>query len=152
MRNLAAGVTIVTTTLDGEHYGMTATSFNSVSLDPMLVQVSLDLKSRTYKAVKGSGLYAVNILAEDQVAVARRFAIKSDDRFEGLPVELGETGVPLLSGAIGTLECRVTEELPGGDHAIFVGEVVAGAAGSRPPLLYFRGMYYRLNPKEETDD
>jgi hypothetical protein len=70
MRNLAAGVTIVTTTLDGEHYGMTATSFNSVSLDPMLVQVSLDLKSRTYKAVKGSGLYAVNILAEDQVASA----------------------------------------------------------------------------------
>jgi flavin reductase (DIM6/NTAB) family NADH-FMN oxidoreductase RutF len=151
MRNLASGVTIVTTALDGDFYGMTATSFTSVSLEPRLVQVSLDLESRTHHAVSESGVFGANILSVDQIEIARTFAIAGMDRFQDLEVTLGrETGVPLFSGAIGLLECRVTDEVPGGDHTIFVGEVLSTSTKDDAPLVHFRGKYHRLIEEETT--
>lgn len=149
MRNLAAGVTIVTTVVEGDFYGMTATSFTSVSLDPRLVQVSLDLESRTHAAVSQSGVFGANILSAQQIDIARRFATAGLDRFQDLEVTLGiKTGVPLFPGAIGFLECRVTDEIPGGDHTIFVGEVLSAATTDDPPLIHFRGNYHRLSKEE----
>jgi 3-hydroxy-9,10-secoandrosta-1,3,5(10)-triene-9,17-dione monooxygenase reductase component len=148
MRNLAAGVTIVTTSFEGTDYGMTATSFNSVAIDPITVQVSLSHESRTYKAVIGSGIFGVNVLSADQEGVAKTFAQKSDDQFNDVPTEKGTSGVPLIEGAIARLECRVTESIPRGDHTLFMGEVLGGSHLERPPLLYFQGDYYRLTKED----
>lgn len=150
MRNLAAGVTIVTTSLDGSDYGMTATSFNSVSLDPLTVQVSLSHESRTYKAISSAGFFAANILGAHQEPIARTCALKADDPLKNIPAKPGaETGAPLIEEAIGHLECRVSETLEKGDHTVFMGEVLAGAHEMRPPLLYFQGDYYRLTKEDE---
>jgi flavin reductase (DIM6/NTAB) family NADH-FMN oxidoreductase RutF len=146
MRNLTAGVTVVTTVVDGEFYGMTATSFTSVSLEPMLVQVTLDKSSRTHAALSSSRKFGVNILGADQEALARKCSESlAMDRFEYADMKVGETGVPLIVGSIGMLECRLVDELEGGDHTVFVGEVVSGFADDGPPLIYFQGQYRRLH-------
>lgn len=146
MRNLAAGVTVVTTEVEGEFYGMTATSFTSVSLEPMLVQVTLDKSSRTHAALTASRKFAVNILGADQEALARKCSESlAMDRFDAADIKTGETGVPLIVGSIGTLECMLVEEVEGGDHTVFVGEVVSGFADGGPPLIYFQGEYRRLD-------
>lgn len=142
MRNLAAGVTIVTTEVDGEYFGTTVTSFSSVSLEPMLVQIALDGDSRIHAAVDRSRKFAANILSVDQEGLARRCADSmAVDRFQGVEVTLGETGVPLIDGSIAAVECRVTGEFPAGDHTVFVGEVVAAHLGEGAPLLYYQGDY-----------
>ena len=146
MRNLASGVCIVTTSVDGEKFGMTATSFTSVSLDPMLVQVTLDKESRTHDAVKKVGLFGVSILGADQEAIAKSFSTKGVDRFEDLAHTTGTLGMPLIDGAIGVLECRVVEDTDGGDHTIFVGEALEGdnVQGAKP-LVYFQGGYRNID-------
>lgn len=145
MRNLASGVCIVTTAVDGQRFGMTATSFTSVSLDPMLVQVSLDKESRTHDAVKQVGLIGVSILGAHQEQIARSFSTKGIDRFEDCSHSVGQLGMPLIDDAIGTLECRVIEVIDGGDHTIFVAEVLEGATvKGTEPLVYFQGDYRGL--------
>jgi flavin reductase (DIM6/NTAB) family NADH-FMN oxidoreductase RutF len=146
MRNLAAGVTVVTTEVDGDFFGMTATSFTSVSLEPMLVQVTLDKSSRTHGALSTSRKFGVNILAAGQEEIARKCSESlAMDRFESADVKIGETGVPLIVGSIGALECSLVDELEGGDHTVFVGEVVHGYADDGPPLVYFQGQYRSLD-------
>lgn len=146
MRNLAAGVTIVTTEVDGEYFGTTVTSFSSVSLEPMLIQIALDTESRIHAAVKDSGKFAANILSVEQERLARRCADSmAVDRFRGVDVTLGEAGVPLIDGSIAALECRVTAEFPAGDHTVFIGEVVAAHTGDGAPLLYYQGDYGRID-------
>jgi len=149
MSRLAAGVTIVTTVLDSDFYGMTATSFTSVSLDPPLVQVSLDQASRTHGAVNQTRVFGANILSANQKEIAQTFSQSGIDRFEDLEVIPGkETGVPFFPGAIGFLECRVTDEVPGGDHTIFVGEVLSTEIEIGSPLIYFRSNYHRLSKED----
>jgi flavin reductase (DIM6/NTAB) family NADH-FMN oxidoreductase RutF len=145
MRNLAAGVTVVTTELDGRYFGMTATSFTSVSLDPMLVQVALERTSRTHAAVKEARKFGINILAANQEEIARKCSeTLASDRFDDIEVKAGEIGVPLIVGSIGTLECELVDEVEGGDHTVFVGEVLHGFASDGPPLVYFQGTYRGL--------
>lgn len=144
MRNLAGAVTIITTAVKGSYHGTTATSFNSVSIDPLLVQVSLDLSSRTRRALKQSGMFAINILAADQEPIARNFALLDVDRFEGCDIEIGASGLPLIAGALGHIECKVVDEYPGGDHTIFLGEVLRASSRDGEPLIYFDGNYRRL--------
>ncbi|MCA1840803.1 MAG: flavin reductase family protein [Actinomycetota bacterium] len=149
MRNLAAGVSIVTAVVDGVPYGMTATSFTSVSLDPMLVQVSLEKSSRTHQAVRDMTRFAVNILAADQAEVAQRFAESGNDSYDQVDFSMSPTGLPIIDGAIGTLECEVIDELDGGDHTIFVGKVTDGSYDEQSsPLLYFRGKYRTLQEED----
>lgn len=152
MRNVASGVPVVTSVLNGEHYGTTVTAFSSVSLEPPLVQVTLDLNSNTREVVEKSGVFAVSILAADQERIARDFSTKGIDRFENCAVKMGVTGLPLVAGAIGGLECRVVDKFPGGDHTIIVGEVLHGFAYEGPPLIYFQGSYCRLPNFEEEDE
>src|SRR5215210_3161285 len=107
MSHFASGVTVVTTEHEGEPYGMTVASFASLSLHPPLVLVCLEKSARTHDAVTAAGAFGVSILARTQEDVSGRFASrKIEDKFTGVPVRRGELGVPLIEGAICTLECR----------------------------------------------
>lgn len=135
-----SGVTVVTTLAEGTWHGMTASSFSSVSAEPPLVSVCLLKKLYTHELFQTSGVFGVNILAKDQTEIGKRFAGMNPeitDRFEGLDVKTAETGVPLLGQAVAWLDCRVLHRYDGGDHTIFVGEVVAAQVERQTgPLLY----------------
>ncbi len=139
-----SGVTVVTTVVDGVRHGMTASSFSSVSLDPPLVSICLDRRLYSHGLVETSGVFGISVLAKDQAEVARRFAGMTGDvgdRFDGETWSTAATGVPLLDSALGWLDCRIVHAYPGGDHTIFVGEVLAGHAARRtaPLLFHSRG-------------
>jgi flavin reductase (DIM6/NTAB) family NADH-FMN oxidoreductase RutF len=152
MRNLVSGVTVVTTRFEGEQFGMTATSFTSVSVDPILVQVSLQKGSRTHEAVGRSGKLAVSILAAGQQRVAAAFAVPGSSGFQVCDVEEGPAGLPLIAGAIGHLESRVVDQFEGGDHTMFIGEVLSGHAGQGPPLIHFQGRYLSMEEGMPSSD
>jgi len=147
------GVTIVTTRgADGKDYGLTANSFNSVSMDPPMVLWSLGKSSSSIAAFTGTGNFAVHILAADQEAVSNRFAKSGTDKFAGAKLARGHGDVPLLDGCSARFECRVAYQYDGGDHVIFVGEVLNFDNFSRPPLIFHGGNYGLLLKKaDETD-
>jgi flavin reductase (DIM6/NTAB) family NADH-FMN oxidoreductase RutF len=144
----ASGVAVVTTLReDGSPWGLTANAFTSVSLDPPLVLVCLDLTSDTGAWLRAAGYFAVSVLAADQERLARRFAEEATlDRFAGVAWRTEATGAPVLADAVAWLDCRLHAEHPAGDHAIFVGRIAAGDAADVPPLLYYRGGYGRFLP------
>jgi flavin reductase (DIM6/NTAB) family NADH-FMN oxidoreductase RutF len=147
MSHFASGVTVVTTEHEGVRHGMTVASFCSLSLHPPLVLVCIENSVRTHDAIAAAGKFGVSILAQEQADISGRFASKKiEDRFEGVAVHEGELGVPLLTGSIFTLECRVYSALPGGDHTIYVGEVVDARTNEHTdrPLVYFRSGYRDL--------
>jgi flavin reductase (DIM6/NTAB) family NADH-FMN oxidoreductase RutF len=141
-----SGVTVVTVRgKDGRDYGMTVSAFSSLSLRPPLVLVCIGDDATIAGAVEAAGHFAVNVLADDQEALARRFADTDADRFDGVDVSRGEGGVALLPGAAAQLQCAIVARHRGGDHTIVVGEVLAAAAkGDGRALVYERGAYRRL--------
>jgi flavin reductase (DIM6/NTAB) family NADH-FMN oxidoreductase RutF len=144
VRRFASGVTVVTVAVEGELHGMTASSFASVSLDPPLVLVSLDKTSRTRTMIATAGSFAVNVLAAGQQDVARAFARTGDDKFDSLAHRIGPSGAPLLDGTIAWLECRTTEVIDGGDHDVFLAEVLATGGKDGDPLVYHDRGYRTL--------
>jgi flavin reductase (DIM6/NTAB) family NADH-FMN oxidoreductase RutF len=147
LRNFAAGVTVVTTRDgDGHPSGLTASAFTSVSLDPPLVLVCVDHAATAHPAFRAHGWFAVNVLRQEQEGISRRFAASGGDKFDGVPCHEGETGLPLIDGALATLECRVVETYEAGDHTIFVGAVEAASVSGGRPLVYFHGGYHGLSP------
>lgn len=154
MARFATGVTVVTTRLNHAYFGLTVNAFCSVSLNPPLVLVSLDLGSQTYAVIRQSGVFAVNMLTQEQEALALRFARKdvSSKTFDDIAICVGETtGVPLFADALARIECRVAHEYPGGDHALMLSEVVSVDYSddrlANEPLLYYRSTF-RVNPQE----
>ena len=145
MGKFATGVTVISTVVDGETWGMTANAVTSLSLDPPLVLVAIVRDSQSHEKVKQAGCFAMNILSADQEELSNRYAFSGPKDFSGLATETAETGAPILSGAIGYVDCRLVEILPGGDHDIFIGEIVAGDANDGQPLLYFDGGYKKLS-------
>jgi len=145
MSHFASGVTIVTTEHDGKPYGLTVASFASLSLHPPLVLVCIENSVKSRDALSASKKFGVSILGSEQSDVSNRFASKVDDKFAGTSTLRGELGVPLIDGALCSIECTLREELPGGDHTIFVGEVVDVQAREGAPLFYFRSGYRQLN-------
>jgi flavin reductase (DIM6/NTAB) family NADH-FMN oxidoreductase RutF len=141
MSHFASGVTVVTTRHEGQQYGMTVASFASLSLHPPLVLVCIEKTVKTHDAIAAAGEFAVNILAEDQSAVSNRFASRAEDKFAEIATHEGANGLPLIDGALTTLECRVSDRLAGGDHTIFVGEVIDAVTAEGDPLVYFRSGY-----------
>ena len=140
----ATGVTIVTArTAEGALVGLTANSFNTVSLDPPLVLWSLSRAAASLSAFSTGSHYAINILGTDQQALAMRFATKNVDRFADVAYVNGAGGAPLLAGAAATFECFNRSRYEEGDHVIFVGEVerCAHRTGASP-LLYHGGKFY----------
>ncbi len=138
------GVTIVTAhAADGKLLGLTANSFNSVSLTPPLVLWSLASKSSAMDGFLGASHYAIHVLAADQRLLAERFASKGIERFEGVAWRAGLSGAPVIEGAVAVFECRNRSRHAEGDHVIFVGEVEhcqrrLGAA----PLVYHGGRFF----------
>jgi 3-hydroxy-9,10-secoandrosta-1,3,5(10)-triene-9,17-dione monooxygenase reductase component len=120
---------------------VTANSFNSVSLDPPMILWSLARKAQSLPAFLHNTFFAVHILASDQDDLSQRFATKGADKFAGLPLERGEGNVPLLTGCAARFRCRTAFKYEGGDHIIFVGQVISFDQGARPPLLYHAGRY-----------
>lgn len=144
----ATGVTIVTArTAQGELVGLTANSFNSVSLDPPLVLWSLARAAGSLAAFSTGSHYAINILAADQKELAERFAARGIDRWAGVAFTGGVAGSPLLSGAAATFECFNRSRYEEGDHVIFVGEVErCGHRTGVSPLLFHGGRLYTGHP------
>ena len=144
----ATGVTIVTARkADGTLVGLTANSFNSVSLSPALVLWSLARAAGSFDTFRNGSHYAINILGADQQGMARRFSEKVDNRFEGVTWESGIGGAPLIQGAIAHFECFNRSQYQEGDHTIFVGEVErCGHTTGASPLLFHGGKFYTEHP------
>lgn len=146
------GVTVVTTTDDeGRFHGVTANSFSSVSLDPPLVLWSQAVKSHSHPAFFAAERFAVNILAEDQIELSKRFAKSSHEKFAGIDVDIGVSGMPLLPDCSARLQCRVVSRLPGGDHTIYVGEVLEIDRTERKPLVFGNGQYLLADAHDLAD-
>ncbi|MBX9943824.1 MAG: flavin reductase [Reyranella sp.] len=143
------GVTVITA-LDeaGTPYGLTANSFSSVSLDPPLVLWSQALTAPSHPVFRAADRFAINILACDQVEISNRFARAADRKFEGVPVRVGLGGLPLLEGCAAYLECRKITSYPGGDHAVFLGQVERIERTERPPLVFGGGRYLVAQPHD----
>jgi flavin reductase (DIM6/NTAB) family NADH-FMN oxidoreductase RutF len=144
----ATGVTIVTArTPAGVLVGLTANSFNSVSLNPPLVLWSLAQAASSMAAFSTGSHYAINILAADQKALAERFASRREDRWSDVAFTEGACGAPLLDGAVATFECFNRSRYEEGDHVIFVGEVErCSHRDGASPLLYHGGKFYTEHP------
>jgi flavin reductase (DIM6/NTAB) family NADH-FMN oxidoreductase RutF len=140
-----SGVTVATV-LDakGAPHGLTVSSFTSVSLHPPLVLICLGHGVATIEHFRAAKHFGINILAENQQALSDRFARKGHDRFGGLEWRPGVTGVPLIPGVLGAIECAVYSRVAMGDHDILVGEMVRTHATNETPLVYFAGEYRKL--------
>ncbi len=144
----ATGVTIITAQgSDGVRVGVTANSFNSVSLEPPLVLWSLARGARTMPVFGRGSHYAINILAADQRAVAEQFASRRLDRFHGIAFREGRCGAPVLEGAAAVFECFNRSRYDEGDHVIFVGQVEhCERREGASPLIYHGGRYFTELP------
>ncbi len=144
----ATGVTIVTTRAeDGTPLGLTANSFNSVSLEPPLVLWSLSQRAASLPAFRAGTHYAIHVLAADQRALAERFATRDIDRWQGVDCVPGAGGAPLIAGAAATFECFNRSRYDEGDHVIFVGEVERCQwRADASPLLFHGGRFYTEHP------
>jgi flavin reductase (DIM6/NTAB) family NADH-FMN oxidoreductase RutF len=143
----ATGLTIITArTRDERYVGFTASSFNSVSLAPPLITWSLALRSRSLAVFEGVTRYAVNVLAHDQIELARRFSRPHSDRFAGVPFRLGAAAAPLIEGCAAWLECSHHALHPAGDHMLFIGKVEACAHRAVAPLVWHDARYCLTGP------
>ncbi|MDF3842970.1 flavin reductase [Pseudomonas citronellolis] len=140
--SFATGVTIVTTCdAEGNDIGLTANSFNSVSLDPPMVLWSLAKTSKALDAFMNGDNFAVHILSSAQQDLSGRFARSGADKFAGLTPSRGVGGIPLLDDCSARFQCKTTFRYEGGDHVIFVGEVTAFDHNGQPPLVFHSGAY-----------
>jgi flavin reductase (DIM6/NTAB) family NADH-FMN oxidoreductase RutF/DNA-binding GntR family transcriptional regulator len=142
--NLASGVTVITSRFADTDYGMTASSVTSLSMEPPMMLVCINNAVPTSRAIKEIGRYGVSILRQAQEDVAYNFAVPRDDKFRGIGIRRSSTGIPMIDGALAQIECDVVEEVIGGTHTIFLGQVVSATASEGPPLTYFRGGFGRF--------
>ena len=145
----ASGVTVVTTVHDSGLYGVTVSAFSSVSLEPPLILICLATDSNAHDRIAESGVFAVNLLSDDQEFLSERFAARAplvNAKFDGVPYAVAVTGSPILPESIAWYDCRVEAQHDGGDHVIFVGRMAAIGFGEaqRQPLLYFANRYAHL--------
>lgn len=151
--SFVTGVTVVTTRNGGgEPIGLTVNSFNTVSLDPPLVLWSLSLHAASFDAFVQASHFAVNVLAANQVAVSQTFAKTGGEKFDAVEWQNGPADMPLLCGTAASFICRNASRHPGGDHAIFIGEVVSFEQYARAPLAYAHGRYIELRNYLDTSN
>jgi len=148
MARHAAGVTVVTTAGPTGYHGVTVTAFCPLSLDPPLVLVCIDRQQQSHRLLETAAGWVVNLLSRDQEFLAEQFAGRAplaDSRFSRLPHHLGPLGIPRLDGCLAWIDCRPWARYEGGDHSIFVGQVVALDLGpANDPLMYFERQYCEL--------
>jgi 3-hydroxy-9,10-secoandrosta-1,3,5(10)-triene-9,17-dione monooxygenase reductase component len=143
----ATGVTIVTTRAGDQDIGLTANSFNSVSLDPPMVLWSLARNSLSLPAFLAGDHFAVHVLSAAQEPLSKLFAVRGENKFKNLPVIRGHGDVPLLANCAARFQCRTAYRYEGGDHMIFVGEVLDFDQSELAPLVFHGGRYAIAAPK-----
>ena len=149
--NFATGVTVITAkSEDGTLAGVTANSFNSVSLDPPLVLWSLDRSSPSLQIMENASHFCVHVLAEGQGDLCMKFAKSGDDKFTGVEFAEGLGGAPVFDGCLAHFECRNMVHHEGGDHVIIVGEVERFETADGDPLIFFRGQLGDLAPAQKA--
>lgn len=146
----ATGITVITAQALGQRVGVTANSFNSLSLTPPLILWSLLKTSSSYPVFEAASHFAVNILAHDQIDLSNHFARSSDDKFSGIDVTEGSGGCLLLPDTCASIQCVRENILDGGDHWILIGRVTAFQASDSAPLLYHRGRYSLAQPHPQV--
>ncbi len=153
MGRFATGVTVVAARQGPFLSGMTANAIASISVDPPMMMASIGRRSETHTAIVGSHSFAISVLSAEQRELAECFAqpvtATKLKRFCDAPWHEAETGSPILEGAIAYFDCRLVARYDGGDHSIFLGEVVAAGYEERAePLIFFAGAYRRLEPPD----
>jgi flavin reductase (DIM6/NTAB) family NADH-FMN oxidoreductase RutF len=156
MARFATGVSVVAARHGPLLAGMTANAIASISVDPPLMMASINRRSETHVAIIGSHAFAVSVLAVHQQALAECFAAPTTaqklKRFCDAAWHEAETGSPILEGAIAYFDCRIAARHPGGDHTLFIGEIVAaGYREDADPLLWFGSRYRRLAPDGDAE-
>lgn len=147
LSQFATGVTVITTRLENDSFlGLTASSFNSVSLDPPLVLWSLAQDASSLPVFTGNSHYVINVLAAGQAEMAERFARRIENRFDGVDFALSHTGLPILKGAAAWFECHNRSRYPEGDHVIFVGEVERCDVQPQAALVFHGGRFVSTMP------
>lgn len=145
LSQFATGVTVITTRLaDGSFRGLTASSFNSVSLDPPLVLWSLGTGANSLPIFSGNSHYVINVLSADQAHLAKLFSTRAEDPWGSAEYELSRTGQPILKGCTAWFECHNRSRYPEGDHVIFVGEVEHCEFAGNAPLVFHGGKFRDL--------
>jgi flavin reductase (DIM6/NTAB) family NADH-FMN oxidoreductase RutF len=139
------GITVVTLMgMDGLPYGVTVSSFASVSLDPPLILVCVDYRCHVLKHFALGNKFGVNVLSEQQRELSQQFARHSADRFSSIDWFRGKHGVPLLTGTIAAFECTLAQATPAGDHQILIGQVEEASHSEGNGLAYFKSSYRTL--------
>lgn len=142
MGHFATGVTVITTISDqGTPYGLTANAFMSVSLEPPLLLISVDKKAESYPYFEQSKVFTINVLRDDQEGLSRRFAVSGGNKFEGIAFHRGANNVPVLNDTLAHIECQLYATYDGGDHTLYVGEILEAETREGRPLLFYRGGY-----------
>jgi len=144
--HFGTGVTVVTTVdQNGQRYGVTASSFNSVSLDPPLILWSQGRGAPSHQAFSHSPIFVVNILSESQKEISNHFAKPSEDKFKDIPHYNSPQGVPILENTLGHFICKKERDVDGGDHVIFIGRVISysyNTSDKLAPLFFWNGRYH----------
>ncbi|SHN68759.1 flavin reductase family protein [Bradyrhizobium erythrophlei] len=155
MRRLAGGVSVVTAGRDDDISGMTVTSLTSLSASPPRVLVSVNRQASSFALIQRHGLFGVNILGSDQLDLAKRFSnnsLKGRQRFDGVDWVTGVSGVPMLSRALATMECRVEEVIERHSHGIIIGRLIDFDLSSRvSSLVYWNGQYVEISHDDDLD-
>jgi len=137
----ATGVTVITTCLAGDRFGLTSNSFSSVSLDPPLVLWSIRRASQSFAAFEACPHFVVNVLAADQRDLSQRFAKSGPGKFDGVDCREGLGGAPIIADVAASFECRRAAAFDGGHHLVLVGRVEHFCRYDRQPLLFAKGRY-----------
>ncbi len=146
--HFCTGVTVITGIADGEPVGFACQSFSALSLDPPLVLFCPGRQSRAWAVIERTGHFVVNVLSEDQRGVSTTFGARVTDKFARVPWTPAASGAPILTEALGWIDCAVDAVHDGGDHQIVVGRVTElGAPRADRPLLFFRGRYTGTLPE-----
>lgn len=148
MRRFPTGVTVVAVVDEGgDPWGLTVSSFTSVSLEPPLVLVCIDRSSDTHAKLVEAGGFGISVLSMTQAGVASRFAVDpSEGRFDEVAWHVGPAGYPLILEAAAWLECDLHDVLPAGDHSIVLGEVRYTGVTDQPPMVYHEGAFGSVAP------
>jgi len=147
MSHFATGVTIVAVKVDGKPYGLTVNSFTSVSLEPPLILICIRKGKKAHYMISKAKFFSINILTIEQEYLSVRFADPKieDIRFEGVDYDVDEYDCPLIKNCLAYIVCRKYEEYEGGDHTIFLGEVVKMLKGQEKlPLIFYKRKYYTI--------
>ena len=147
--SFASGVTVITSKDQNVDYGFTASSFTSVSIDPLLVLFCLNKEAKSNKALNKKSFFVVNILSENQMNICNQFAnnkITPKERFNKVDTINSSNLIKIISDSLGNLECQVTEKIDSGDHYIYIGKVLNGYLNKEllKPLIYQNGLIKKL--------